>query len=341
MERMQSFVAVLVSIGCVLVVPAHALKLGKSADGRYFTLDGKPTFLLGISYYGGAGVSDPASLKADLDDIAAAGFNWVRVWATWSHGENVSVVNADGSVRQPYMSRLKTLIRECDRRGIVVDVTMTRGESPMPLSRAEHLACAQTLARELKPFRNMYFDVANERDVGDARHVPLEEVGELIGAIKHIDPDRLCTASGVPGSVEELSAYLGVGRCDFIAPHLGREPTSPAQTEARVREFIGWMEKLGKRVPIHLQEPFRRDYNRFQPTAKDFYTDAIGAKKGGGAGWCLHNGSSRLSADGRPHRSFLMSGSEGRLFKQLDGVEGEVVKQIAKRIGGTGIKEKS
>jgi len=329
-----------IAAACALAVPAYAFKLGKSADGRYFTLDGKPTFLLGISYYGGTSVSDPASLKADLDEIAAFGFNWIRVWATWDPGENVSAVAPDGGVREPFMSRLKTLIRECDRRGMVVDVTMSRGKSPMPSNQAEHLACARTLARELKLFRNVYFDVGNERDVGDSRHVPLTEVGALIAAIKIVDRERLCTASGTPGSAEDLRDYLQTGRCDFIAPHLGRDPESPSQTEATVRKFIDWMTKLGTRAPVHLQEPFRRDYNEFQPTVKDFYTDAMGAKKGGAAGWCLHNGSSRLSRDQKPHRSFLMSDKEGRLFKQLDEVEREVCKGIAQRIGGTELKAK-
>ncbi len=336
---MNSTLVLLLSVGCALAVPVQALKLGKSADGRYFTLDGSPEFLLGISYYGGTSVSDPANLKADLDDISAAGFNWIRVWATWSPGEDVSAVGAGGSVRQPFMSRLKALIRECDRRGIVVDVTMTRGKVLMS-NHTEHLACVRTLAQELKQFRNVYFDVGNERDVRDARHVPLEEVGELIAAIKQIDPDRLCTASGVPGSAGELAKYLQTGRCDFIAPHLGRDPDSPAQTEATVRRFIGWMKKLGKRVPVHLQEPFRRDYNKFQPAVKDYYADAVGGKKGGAAGWCLHNGSSRFSSDGRPHRSFLMSDKEGRLLKQLDQVELEVCRGITRQIGGTDVEVK-
>ena len=323
-----------------LAVPAHAVKLGVSSDRRHFTLDGKPTFLLGISYYGGTSVSDPANLKADLDEIAAAGFNWIRVWATWDPGPNVSVIEPDGSVREPFMSRLKNLIRECDRRRIVVDITMTRGKSPMPSVQKEHLACAHTLARELKPFRNVYFDVGNERGVGDSRHVPLAEVGEIIGAIKAVDSDRLCTASGVPGSSGDLLDYLQTGRCDFIAPHLGRDADLPSQTEATVHKFIDWMTKLGRRAPIHLQEPFRRDYGKFQPTVKDFYTDAIGAKKGGAAGWCLHNGSSRFSPDKRPHRSFLMSESEGRLFKQLDEVEREVCKGVSREIGGTDLKVK-
>ena len=83
---------------------AHATTLGLSADGRFFTLDGTPTYLSGISYYGAQSISTPAFRTADLDDLASQGFNWIRVWGVWSYaGDDVSVLNPDGSARQPYL----------------------------------------------------------------------------------------------------------------------------------------------------------------------------------------------------------------------------------------------
>jgi len=330
------FCTTLLGIVCCACPPSgSALDLGITSDGQYFTVNKKPVFLLGVSYYGGLSVQDPGALRTDLDDILRAGFNWIRVWATWNPEENVSAVNPDGTVREPYMSRLKSLIRECDSRGIIVDVTVSRGNHPFPSNQSEHISCMRTLARELRPFRNLYFDVSNERDVGDARYVSLSEVRQLVLAVKNIDPKRLCTASGRPGSPKDLAEYVKVARCDFIAPHLERVRDAPSRTEQVVAEFIDWMKTLGIRVPIHLQEPFRRDYNEFQPDAEDFYADARAAKKAGAAGWCFHNGSNRHKKDGRPHRSFLMSESEGRLLKQLDPVELEVFWHLKERVGGT------
>ncbi|HRZ93898.1 MAG TPA: hypothetical protein P5022_13395, partial [Candidatus Paceibacterota bacterium] len=60
--------------------PAARTVLG--LESARFTLNGQPVFLLGISYYGGLGASDP-SIQQDLDDIQRHGFNWIRVWATW------------------------------------------------------------------------------------------------------------------------------------------------------------------------------------------------------------------------------------------------------------------
>ena len=46
-------------------------------------------------------------------------YNWMRVWATWAAFQNdVSAVETDGQPRQPYLERLRSLLREADRRGI-------------------------------------------------------------------------------------------------------------------------------------------------------------------------------------------------------------------------------
>jgi CubicO group peptidase (beta-lactamase class C family) len=76
-------------------------------------------------------------------------------------------------------------------------------------------------------------------------------------------------------------------------------------------------------VPVHHQEPFRRGYQGWEPTAADFLTDLRGAVKGGAAGWCLHNGSQRGSPDNQPRRSFDLRAK--RLFDQLDAEELKVV----------------
>ena len=318
----------------IAVVPAFAVTLGTSKDGKYFTIDKEPTFLCGISYYAGNSVEDPEHVKKDLDDMVKDGLNWIRVWAIWN---SVSAVTPDGAIREPYMSRLKTLIEESNKRGIIVDVTLTRGNKSSPSNLAQHLACAKTIATELKPYRNIYIDIANERDVGDARHVTYSEMGTIIDAIKSIDSDRICTASGVPGSQANLDEYFSVGHCDFIAPHLCRDKECPAKTLGTVTEFISWMNNLKHRVPVNLQEPFRRDYSEYQPIQEDYYRDAGGGKIAGAAGWCLHNGSSRSSKDKRPQRSFSMSKEHGRLYAQLDSVEMDVSNNIIEQIGGTSI----
>jgi len=315
----------------MLAAPQHGPVLGIA--GTAFSLDGKPTFLLGASYYAGLGIGQADALEEDLDDLAALGFNWVRVWATWDAFEhNVSAVAPDGSVRRPYMGRLKRLCRAAGRRRMVVDVTVTRGKSPnFPAALDEHRAVMETLAKHLKPYRNVYFDIGNERNVGDARHVPIADVGELIRAVKRIDPQRLCTASqGGDIPPAGVVAYIDTGRVDFICPHRPRNEASPGQTAGRTQQYFEQMAGASRVVPVHYQEAFRRDYGRWQPVAAHFAADLEAARSGGAAGWCFHNGSVRTRAGGphgRPSRSFDMRAAQGRLFDQLDAEERRFLRQ--------------
>lgn len=312
--------------------------LGITDDGRNFTIDRKPVFFYGISYYGADSIATPSFLTDDLDDMVKDGINWVRVWAYWKvDEENVSVTDRDGNIREPYMSRLKNVISESNKRDIIIDVTLGRGDDPFPGNQEQHLACIKTIASELLPYRNVYIDIGNERDIRDARYVSYEDMGALISAAKQIDPERLCTASGVPNSKDDMRKYLETGHCDFICPHLGRERGSSSKTIARVNQLIGWMKELGVRVPVHLQEPFRRGYGNYQPVSDDFVRDASGAKIAGAAGWCLHNGTEQSSKDQRPFRSFLMNNTEGRLYKQLDSDESDALTKLYSAIGGTDV----
>jgi len=299
-------------------------------QGTQFLIDQKPAFLLGASYYGGLGASDDFVDK-DLAELKGLGFNWIRVWATWSAFENnVSAVDADGKAREPYLSRLKHLCEKADKFGMVVDVTLSRGNgvvgSGLLPSQEAHLNAVTVLAQELKWFRNVYFDIANERNIHDHRHATFEELVTLRNRIKELDPERLVTASHAGDiSAEELNNYLAVVQVDFISPHRPRNARSPHQTAEKTHEYLNLMRKLGKIVPVHYQEPFRREYGEWEPLAQDFLTDLRNAKQGGAAGWCFHNGDVRKSSEGRPRRSFDMRQTEGRLFDQLDTEEKIVV----------------
>lgn len=316
----------------VVIVSAAAVTLGISGDGRFFTIDGVPTYLNGISYYGGCQISTPSMVTQDLDDMQARGINWLRVWTFWNfNGQYAApVTDLNGNVQEPYMSRLKNIITEANNRGMIVDVTMSRNNTQSTIN--QYIACAQTIATHLLPYRNVYIDIGNERDVGDSRYISIPDCGSIINAIKAIDPNRICTASGVPTSQSDLSYFFNTGRLDFIAPHLCRDQGCAAQTYSTVRTYVTWMTNLGRRAPVHLQEPFRRGYTSYNPVQEDFYRDNSGGKAAEAAGWCLHNGSDPTPP---PYRSFLMNDSTGRLFSQLDSIELDVLANISDTIGGT------
>jgi hypothetical protein len=106
---------------------------------------------------------------------------------------------------------------------------------------------------------------------------------------------------------------------DFVCPHRPREAGSPKQTEKKTKEYLAWGKELGREVPVHYQEPFRRGYGKWEPRAEAFAADLKAARAGGAAGWCFHNGDERAAKGGRPRRSFDLS--EKRLFDQLDAEE--------------------
>jgi len=311
-------------------VPAITLDI----HGTSFLVNQKPTFLLGASYYGGLGASDDF-VNRDLRELKNRGFNWIRVWATWrAFGNNVSAVDAEGKAREPYLSMLKRLCEKTDQLGMIVDVTLSRGNGivgsgSLPSFEA-HINAVTILTQELKQFRNIYFDIGNERNIHDRRHVTFEELRTLRNRIKELDAERLVTASHAGDiSKEELRDYLTMVQVDFICPHRPRNAESPHQTAKKTPEYLRHIQELGKVVPVHYQEPFRRGFGSWQPETHDFLTDLKNAKQGGAAGWCLHNGDVRNKDDGRPRRSFDMREAEGRLFEQLEAEEKAVAEQAA------------
>jgi hypothetical protein len=135
-------------------------------DGTAFTLNGKKTFLLGASYYGALGAPDDF-IARDLEDLKTFGFNWIRVFAVWNAFEhNVSAVDITGKAHEPYLSKLKAVVTSAEKRGMVVDVTLAR-MNRLPNQEAQ-LRAVETLATALKGCRNVYFDLANERDLNYA-----------------------------------------------------------------------------------------------------------------------------------------------------------------------------
>jgi hypothetical protein len=319
---------------CLLLaccVRARATDLG--IDGSRFTLDRKPAFLLGCSYYAGLGASDE-TLRRDLDELNRHGFNWVRVWATWAaFDHDVSAVDGStGAPRPRYVERLKHLVDECDRRGMVVDVTLSRGNGttgPAKLQGLEaHKRAMQTVLDAIGDRKNWYVDLSNERNIHDNRFTSDEDLAALRQLVRERDPRRLVTASHAGDvSREDVADYLKTARLDFLSIHRPRDHNSTEQTQEKTRLVLKWAAELADTntpVPVHYDEPFRRGWSDWQPSAEDFRADLQAARDSGAAGWCFHNGAARAAtkgatkgpADGRPRRSFDLS--DRTLLQQFD-----------------------
>jgi hypothetical protein len=304
-------------------------KLG--IQGTSFTLNGRPTFLLGMSYYAALGAANETRDR-DLAELKRRGFNWIRLWATWAAFENdVSAVDANGRAREEYLTRLLALVIECDRLGIVVDVSLSRGNAITGRARLQsleaHQRAVETLVGALKPYQNWYLDLSNERNVKDKRFTSFADLKVLRERVLKLDPDRLVTAShGGDISQAEVKEYVLTVGVDFLSPHRPRQAASPKATEEMTRKYLSWTKEFGRLVPVHFQEPFRRGYGKWQPQAEDYKVDLKGALAGGAAGWCFHNGDQRESKDNAPRRSFDLR--QKGLFEQLDDEETAALKAI-------------
>jgi len=317
-------------------------KTGLAIAGERFTINGQPAFLLGFSYFSALGAPEDF-IRQDLDDFQRRGFNWLRVWATWRTSDfDLSAFDPAGQVREPFFAKLKWLVAECDRRGLVVDVTLARSKPAAAASAAgrlsgfaAHQRAIESLVPALKTYQNWYLDLANERDVRDDRFVPPAELKKLSEQIRQLDPHRLVTASTgghdlTPQDLREASFDIGL---DFVSPHRPRDRESPAQTETKTRSALAAMKDLRRSVPILYQEPFRRGYGSWEPSSADFFADLRGAFLGGSAGWCFHNGnrrSARESKTGHSARSFDLRHS--RLMDQLDAEELHFINSATKAV---------
>jgi hypothetical protein len=193
-------------------------------DGTRFTVNDRPAFLFGVSYYGALGASDE-TVRSDLADLKKHGFNWVRVWATWAaFGEDVSAVDGEGQPREPSLKRLDRLVAACDEQGLVVDVTLSRGNGSTGPARLQtlgaHRRAVETLVTALKAHRNWYLDLANERNIKDKRFTSFADLAELRELARKLDPHLLVTASHAGDvSRDDLTEYLQTVRVDFLSPH--------------------------------------------------------------------------------------------------------------------------
>ena len=95
----------------------------------------------------------------------------------------------------------------------------------------------ETLVTALKPYRNWYLDLSNERNVRDKRFTSFEDLKELRARARMLDAACLVTASHAGDmSREDLRRYLEEVRLDFISPHRPREDGGPHRLWRRQRD---------------------------------------------------------------------------------------------------------
>jgi len=291
----------LAALTCAASVPAPAGP-AVTVSGKTIQLDGQPTFLLGVSFFGALDVASPRD--EDLDTLKRWGVTVVRVWAHWGR----PIYQRDGTLSPQGRVRLLQLVQRLQARGLVLELALLRpGQLPGQRyvafsSEAARVRAVTEIASALREYRHVLFDLYNEHDHPDG---PISHAAARVlrDAVKAVDPGRLVTISSTgthlvtPDSRvgeaearnlrEEASQDVGSVGVDLVAPHFPRTDDWAPSTAARVAAVRSELDRIGRNVPVYLNEERRAEPG--SEMAADIYQRAFtSARDAGAAGWVFH-----------------------------------------------------
>lgn len=226
-------------------------------SGTRFLLDGKPFPYTGISFFNA--IYNPTFNRNSeergkwLRKFKRYGVNVLRVWAQWDNRRGFVDAAAehtlyfpDGRLRKEHVETLKAILTECDREGMVVELTLFSHESlqnNIRLGVAEGERAVTALTKELLPYRNVTFQVWNEHS---------ERVLDHVRTIRAADSKRLVTNS--PGFAGDVGDPAQNEALDYLTPHTPRQGSgrhwelAPQQIATLLKQY---------RKPVVDDEPAR------------------------------------------------------------------------------------
>lgn len=249
----------------LVILPAMLFAQSKNTiriKGLGFTLNEKPFHYTGISFFNA--LYNPKFNERDdsrrmwLTKLNAAGINVLRVWGQWDNKRGFvdtcplcTLYEMDGRLRPEPLTRLKKMIEAADELEMVVLFVLFQRESwneNIRLSDEASDRAVKSLTSEIKPYRNVIFQIWNEFD---------NRTIEYTKIIKASDPDRLVTNS--PGYGGDLGKREENAALDFLSPHTSRH--DDRQWEIAPREIEYLIELYQK--PVVDDEPARRGTPKF------------------------------------------------------------------------------
>lgn len=293
-------------------------------------LDGEPRWLAGVSLFDALGPTPPRD--ADLDALSKWHVRVVRVWAHW----NTAIYDAGGALRPDGETRLHRFVERLRDRGMVVELVLLR-PGQLPGERyaifdapAARVRAVREIARSLRPYRNVLFDLYNEHDHQDGR-ISHRELRTLRDAVKEIDRDRLVTVSSTeyhfldPKSAlgeqgrsnlrEEAGLDEGAVGVDLLAVHLPITPDWAEATAGRIRTLMHALEDVRREVPIYINEGPRARPGEPRIAAGTYVAASRGAREAGAAGWVFHTAAGY--ALGRTPFLDALNGDERQALEKL------------------------
>lgn len=269
-------------------------------SGRQLLVNGSARFLLGVSLFDALGTTPPRD--EDLNALERWGISIVRVWAHW----NDPIYAADGSLTAQGRSRLERLIHRFEQRGLLLELVLLRpGQLPgQRFALFSSVAARERAVREvstaLKPYRDVLFDLYNEHDHPDGP-VTHAEARRLRDAVKAIDSSRPVTVSsteyhfvdargmlderGLANLRDEVGLDAQSTGVDLLAPHL---PGPASAMDAEVRLLSDALERVGRPIPIYVNEGARAGPGRPLVLADTYIEVLRDVRDAGAAGAVFH-----------------------------------------------------
>ncbi|MEO8260268.1 MAG: hypothetical protein ABI868_23175 [Acidobacteriota bacterium] len=294
----------IVTAGLMLMAASPTLAAGPSlsVSGTTLQIDGRAGFLLGVSLFDALGPTPPRD--QDLDALKAWGSVIVRVWAHWRQ----PIYGADGALTASGRARLLALSERLGARGLILELVLLRpgqlAGQPYALfaSPEARLRAIDSITLALRDSRHVLFDLYNEHDHPDGP-ISHAELRVMRDRVKAADPQRIVTVSSTgnhlmtpdgrigPEEARNLAEEAGTTApavaADVVGVHFPRTDDWAASTATRVGAMRAALDRLGRRLPIYLNEEQRAD--RKMPMPPEVYLRAAsGARQAGAAGWLLH-----------------------------------------------------
>jgi hypothetical protein len=238
-------------------------------------MNGNPFEYTGISFFNAIFNKEfnknSQTRKEWMQKFLETEINVLRVWCQWDNkrgfidaGPENTIFNKDGTIKPEQLETIKAIAKDANEKGMVILLVFFSRESwneNLRLSDESSDNCVAALSRELKPYRNLIFQIWNEFDYRTTDYFKI---------VKSIDPDRLVTNSpgyaGVLGSVNENVTL------DFLSPHTSRK--TDRHWEIAHKEISYLLEKYKK--PVVDDEPARKGTPKFGgPQAENFPMDHI------------------------------------------------------------------
>jgi hypothetical protein len=228
-----------------------------TVNGHRFELNGKPFEFTGLSFfnaiYNPEFNSSSESRQKYLKQFREYGINVLRVWCQWDNsrgftdgGRGKTMYESDGLLNQVWLGHLKAIISDADLSGCVIELVLFSRESWNENIRLDDIASEKAvgfITLELKPYRNLIFQVWNEFS-----HRTLE----YLKIIKSIDQDRIVTNS--PGYAGDLGSLEENRMLDYLSPHTTRDDNRHWEIAGKEIEYL--LKKYNK--PVVDDEPARK-----------------------------------------------------------------------------------